>query len=138
MVSRVKRKRMLLNRRTRIVILTAAIAVVLIFVYMFGIFIPDEAISGSFLNAKQPPSWEHFFGTDALGRDLFLRTLKGLSVSMTVGVVASLISAVIAVFVGIVSATGSRVADTVVNWVIDLVMSVPHTVLIFCISHHIW
>lgn len=123
-----------LNRRTKGVILTMIMAAVLIIVYMFGIFISDDAVSGSFLDAKQPPSLEHFFGTDALGRDLFMRTLKGLSVSMTVGITASLISAVIAVFVGIVAATGSKYADTYVNWIIDLVMSVPHTILIILIS----
>lgn len=123
-----------INRRTKVVIWTVILAIVLTFVYMFGILIPDEAVAGSFLNAKLPPSREHFFGTDALGRDLFMRTLKGLSVSMTVGIAASLISAVIAVFVGIVAATGSQYADAFVNWIIDLVMSVPHTILIILIS----
>lgn len=123
-----------INRRTKVVIWTVILAIVLTFVYMFGILIPDEAVDGSFLNAKLPPSREHFFGTDALGRDLFMRTLKGLSVSMTVGIAASLISAVIAVFVGIIAATGSQYADAFVNWIIDLVMSVPHTILIILIS----
>lgn len=123
-----------INRRTKVVIWTIILTIVLTFVYMFGILIPDEAVAGSFLNAKLPPSWEHFFGTDALGRDLFMRTLKGLSVSMTVGITASLIGAVIAVFVGIVAATGSQYADAFVNWIIDLVMSVPHTILIILIS----
>lgn len=123
-----------INRRTKVVVWTVLMAVVLILIYMFGIIIPDEEVVGSFLNAKQPPSWEHFFGTDALGRDLFMRTLKGLSVSMTVGIAASLISAVIAIFVGIVAATGFKHADAFVNWLIDLVMSVPHTILIILIS----
>ena len=123
-----------INRRTKVLVLAILMAVILTLVYMFGIIIPDEAVTSSFLNAKQPPSWEHFFGTDALGRDLFMRTLKGLSVSMTVGIAASLISAVIAVFVGIVAATGSKHADAFVNWLIDLVMSVPHTILIILIS----
>lgn len=77
---------------------------------------------------------KHIFGTDALGRDVFLRTLKGLSVSLTVGIAASIISAVIAVFVGIAAAAGAKWIDTIVNWVIDLVMSVPHTILIILIS----
>lgn len=123
-----------INRRTKAVIWTVILAIVLLFVYMFGIFISDKAAVANFLDAKLPPSWEHLFGTDVLGRDLFVRTLKGLSVSMTVGIAASLISAVIAVFVGIVAATGSKYADAFVNWIIDLVMSVPHTILIILIS----
>ena len=86
------------------------------------------------MNAKQPPSWEHPFGTDSLGRDLLMRTVKGMSISMTVGLVASIISAVIAVFVGIAAATGSKRVDAFINWIIDLVMGVPHTILVILIS----
>lgn len=122
------------NRRTKVLALTAAMAAVLIFVYAFGVLIPEDAYASSFLNAKQPPSWKHPFGTDALGRDLLMRTLKGMSVSMTVGLAASVISAVVAVFVGIAAATGSRRLDAFINWVIDLVMGVPHTILVILIS----
>lgn len=123
-----------MNRRTKVVVLTCVTAVLLIAVYAFGIFIPEEAYASSFLNAKQPPSWEHPFGTDSLGRDLLMRTLKGMSVSMTVGLVASIISAVVAVLVGIAAATGSKQVDTFINWAIDLVMGVPHTILVILIS----
>lgn len=122
------------NRRTKLVILTSVMVIVLIAIYAFGSLIPEDAVTGSFLNAKRPPSWEHPFGTDALGRDLLLRTLKGMSVSMTVGLVASAISAVIAVLVGIAAATGSKRVDSVINWIIDLVMGVPHMILIILIS----
>ena len=109
-----------INRRTKVLILTVIMAVVFVAIYLFGIFIPEEAVAGCFLNAKMAPSWEHPFGTDALGRDLLMRTLKGLSVSITVGIAASVISAVIAVFVGIAAATGSKRLDAFINWCIDL------------------
>ena len=123
-----------MNRRTEVLILTASMALLLITVYAFGVLIPEEAYASSFMNAKQPPSWEYPFGTDSLGRDLLMRTLKGMSISMTVGLVASIISAVIAVFVGIAAATGSKRVDAFINWTIDLVMGVPHTILVILIS----
>lgn len=123
-----------LNHRTKVVILTSVLFVLLVIIYACGMPISEDAVTGSFLNAKQPPSLEHLFGTDALGRDLFLRTLKGLSVSITVGLAASVISAVIAVLVGIAAATGSKRVDALINWIIDLVMGVPHTILIILIS----
>ena len=123
-----------LNRRTKVLLLTILMAAVLIAIYAFVIMIPESAVASSFMNAKQPPTWQHPFGTDALGRDLLMRTIKGLSVSMTVGIVASAISAVIAVFVGVAAATGSRHVDGFINWVIDLVMGVPHTILVILIS----
>lgn len=123
-----------MNRRTKAVLLTALMALVLAAVYACGLLIPEDAVAGSFLEAKLPPSLQHPFGTDALGRDLLLRTLKGLSVSLTIGLVASAISAVIAVLVGIAAAIGSRRVDAVLNWIIDLVMGVPHIILIILIS----
>ena len=122
------------NRRTRLLALTVIIFLTLTCLYTCGILLPEAAVEGDFMKANLAPSAEHIFGTDALGRDLFLRTLKGLSVSITVGGIASLISAVIAVFVGIAAASGSKRADAVINWCIDLVMSVPHTILIILIS----
>ena len=123
-----------LNRRTKVLVLTCIIALVLAAVYALGVFLPEQTYAASFLNARQAPSLAHPFGTDSLGRDLLMRTLKGLSVSMTVGLVASVISAVIAVLVGIAAATGSKHVDGFINWVIDLLMGVPHTILVILIS----
>ncbi|MBS7403552.1 MAG: ABC transporter permease [Oscillospiraceae bacterium] len=123
-----------LNRRTKVLLLTILMTVILIAFYAFAVLIPESAVASSFLNAKLPPSWEHPFGTDALGRDLLMRTFKGMAVSMTVGIVASGISAVLAVFIGIAAATGSKRVDAVISWIIDLVMGIPHTVLIILIS----
>ena len=123
-----------MNRRTKALIWAVLTAAVLLLVYALGLLIPEEAIAGSFLLAKEPPSLSHPFGTDALGRDLFLRTLKGLSVSLTVGAAASLISSIAAILAGIAAATGSRRLDGLINWIIDLVMGVPHTILVILIS----
>ena len=123
-----------LNRRTKALVYTVIIALVIIAAYAAGALIPDEAVAADFSSTRLPPSLQHPFGTDWLGRDLFLRTLKGLSVSLTVGVSASAISAVIAVLVGIAAASGSRAVDSAIGWIIDLVMGVPHTVLVILIS----
>lgn len=122
------------NQRTKALILTIILAVLMLVIYTFGILISEEAVSTDVLNAKQPPSWGHLFGTDNLGRDLLMRTVKGLSVSMTVGIVASCISAVIAILIGIVAAMGSKLMDGIINWIIDLMMGIPHTVFIILIS----
>ena len=110
------------NRRTRVVLLSVILALIFLAIYAAGVMLPEELTAPSIRSTRLPPSLEHFFGTDALGRDLFFRTLKGLSVSMTVGLIASVISAVIAVFAGIAAATGSRRIDSFINWVIDLMM----------------
>lgn len=123
-----------INRRRKVILLSSVMFLLLMAVYTAGILIPEELTAPGFLNTKLPPSLEHPFGTDSLGRDLFFRTLKGLSVSMTIGILASLISAVIAVFVGIAAATGSSRVDAAINWFIDLTMGVPHMILIILLS----
>ena len=123
-----------LHRRTRVLILTIVIAVLLLAVYAAGRLNPDSYVASSMMEKNLPPSFAHPFGTDSLGRDLFWRTLKGLSVSMTVGITASCISAVVAVLIGVAAATGSRRVDGFINWVIDLFMGVPHIILIILIS----
>ena len=122
------------NRRPRVVVLSVVLAFLFLAVYISGVMLPEELTAPSIRSTRHPPSLDHFFGTDALGRDLFFRTLKGLSVSMTVGLLASVISAVIAVFIGIAAATGSKRMDSFINWIIDLMMGVPHMVLIMLIS----
>ena len=123
-----------MNRRRKVILLSAVMTLLLAVIYAAGILIPEELTASSFMNTKLPPSLQHPFGTDSLGRDLFFRTMKGLSVSITIGILSSVISAVIAVFVGIAAATGSKRVDAAINWLIDLVMGVPHMILIILIS----
>ena len=123
-----------MNTRASSLMLTGIFVLVIFGFYGAGLLIPQEAVSTDFIHAKQPPSWQHLFGTDNLGRDLLMRTLKGMSVSVTVGIVASCISALIGVLIGIAAAAGSRFLDSVISWVIDLMMGIPHTVLIILIS----
>lgn len=122
-----------LNQREKILVWAMVMAAVLAAVYALGLFLPEDAYASSLLDARQPPSWDHPFGTDALGRDLLARTLKGMALSMTVGLAASVVSAIIAVLVG-VAAVGSRRVDAFFGWVIDLVMSVPQTIAVLLIS----
>lgn len=123
-----------LNGRIRALMLTVVLGVVILAVYAAGILIPQDAVGTDFIQAKQPPSWQHLFGTDNLGRDILMRTLKGMSVSVTVGIAASCISAVAGILIGIAAAAGSRFLDGAISWLIDLMMGIPHTVVIILIS----
>jgi len=76
-----------------------------------------------------PPSWDHPFGTDDVGRDLLLRCVYGLRVSLLVGLVAALTATVIGTAVGATAGALGGWADRVVMRVVDAVASVPHLLL---------
>ncbi|MDO4468436.1 MAG: ABC transporter permease [Bacillota bacterium] len=124
----------ILNRRKKTIIFAILIFAVLFGVYLSGTLLSDELIQADFSQKGLSPSLKHPFGTDMLGRDMLVRTIKGLSVSIVVGVVASSVSAVIALIVGVIAATGKSWLDHLMNWLIDLVMGIPHTVLLILIS----
>ena len=103
-------------------------------ILIVGSVIDPDKFSIDLINKNQSPSMVHIFGTDWIGRDMFFRTLKGLSISMKIGVLSSIISGIIAVILGIIGPTCGKRVDGVITWFIDLVLSVPHTLIIILIS----
>ncbi|MFD6284847.1 ABC transporter permease [Streptomyces sp. NPDC060205] len=82
------------------------------------------------LGAKlQPPSWAHPFGTDDVGRDLLLRCVYGLRVSLLIGVTAALTATVIGTAVGATAGALGGWADRAVMRLVDTFSSVPHLLL---------
>jgi peptide/nickel transport system permease protein/oligopeptide transport system permease protein len=79
----------------------------------------------------QPPSLEHPFGTDDLGRDIFGRVIYGARVSLTVGVLAVAISVFIGVFLGAISGYYGRWTDTFTMRITDIFLAFPY--ILFCI-----
>ena len=80
------------------------------------------------------PCPEQPFGTDWVGRNMLLRTVKGLSLSMKIGMLCSLSSGFIALVLGVAGPMLGGKVDYVISWLIDLVLSVPHTLVIILIS----
>jgi peptide/nickel transport system permease protein len=74
------------------------------------------------------PSAIHWFGTDQLGRDLFVRVLYGARISLFVGFSVALLSSLLGTFVGMLSASDRRL-DAVVMRIMDGIMSIPAILL---------
>jgi len=74
------------------------------------------------------PSAEHLLGTDALGRDVWSRTIYGGRISLMVGLVVGLMASVVGLAIGLASGY-SRVADAVVMRIMDGLMSIPAILL---------
>ncbi len=74
------------------------------------------------------PSWEHWFGTDMLGRDVYSRTVYGSRVSLTVGLSVALLSTALGLAIGLVTGF-SRWADAILMRVMDGLMSIPSVLI---------
>ena len=122
------------NLRTKTLIIILIASLILISVFLSNFFINSQtALTTDFSNINQAPSFEHIFGTDWMGRDMFTRTILGLGISLGVGAFASIISTIIAIILGSLSSINS-ITDEFVAAVIDLFGSIPHILLIILIS----
>jgi peptide/nickel transport system permease protein len=92
------------------------------------------AVATDFTAKNLSPSLNHPFGTDWMGRDMLARTLAGLATSVFVGLLAAGASAVLALILGTIAALGGRRADAIITWLIDLMLGIPHIVLLILIS----
>jgi oligopeptide transport system permease protein len=79
---------------------------------------------------NEPPSWQHWFGTDQLGRDILVRSLVGGRISLMVGLVATAVSFVIGVSYGAISGYLGGHADEVMMRVVDILYSLPYLFLV--------
>ena len=123
-----------LNRRQLTLLFIAVAAMLLLGVVVGGFLQSDEKVATNFEVRNLSPTVDHPFGTDWLGRDMFARTLKGLTLSLGVGILASAVSVFIALLLGMAAATMGRVVDGVVTWLVDIFLGLPHIVMLILIS----
>ena len=92
---------------------------------------PNEA---DLLARLEPPSWQHWLGTDDLGRDVFLRLLQGGRISLFVGIAAAVIAAVFGSILGVVAGyVGGRV-DALLMRLTDITIALPVLPLLILLS----
>jgi peptide/nickel transport system permease protein len=112
-----------------------AVASLVVLVFLIGAALLAPLIApysptrptGSF---SAPPSAEHWFGTDQIGRDMFSRILYAARISLLVGFMATVISTVIGVALGLISGYFGVWADKAIMSVTDMVMSFPYILLV--------
>jgi oligopeptide transport system permease protein len=86
--------------------------------------------------ANEPPGAEYAFGTDGLGRDLFVRVMEGGRVSLLVSVIATFVSCVIGVLYGGFAGYAGGRADNVMMRVVDIIWTIP--LMLYAILLMVW
>jgi ABC-type dipeptide/oligopeptide/nickel transport system permease subunit len=81
----------------------------------------------------KPPNGTFWLGTDDLGRDLMVRIAFGARISLTVSVVSTVATVLLGTLVGIAAGYYGGVVDTILSWLIDLVLSIPFLLLVIAL-----
>jgi peptide/nickel transport system permease protein len=121
-------------RRNRALLLAIGFLVFVALISTFAFLSPYDADAIDVLHKYEGPSAEHWFDTDDLGRDYFTRVLYGGRISLTVGIVAMLISTAIGVLVGLVSGYAGGWVDGLCMRFVDVLSSIPWMILVTVIS----
>ena len=117
---------------------TAAIALIFLVLIMllsiFAFLSPFPPNEVDVMNVLQGPNSKHWFGTDELGRDYLTRALYGGRISLTVGILAMVISTGIGVLVGTVSGYFGGHIDNFIMRAVDVISSIPWMILVTVVS----
>lgn len=116
-------------KRYPFAVIGAATLLLMTFIAIFAPFLGTiDPQSVAPLNRLKPPSWDNWFGTDALGRDVYSRVMYGARVSLLVGIAVAFLSTIIGLSIGLV--TGFiRWLDAIVMRIMDGLMSIPSILL---------
>jgi len=80
------------------------------------------------------PSWDHIFGTDFLGRDVFKRVLVGTRIAMSVGLITTLIAIPIGIFFGSLAGYYRGKVDDIIVWFYSTLDSIPYLILLLALT----
>ena len=124
-------RRLLANRSFTIGL--ALVGVVVLMALLANVIAPFDPLKGNFKARMVPPGAEHWLGTDHFGRDILSRILHGAQVSLRIGFLVALFTAVAGAVIG-ATAGYFRFADSPVMRLMDAFMAFPPIILAIAIS----
>ena len=125
---------MKIDARIRVIISLTISALIIGCILLLSIRLGNDGLETNATIKNLSPSSKFLFGTDSMGRDMFVRTVKGLNFSLFVGVVGAIIGVGIAVVLGIIAAIGSKKTDKIIMWFVDMFIGMPHMIFMILIS----
>jgi peptide/nickel transport system permease protein len=126
---------MLRNPKSRLgLIMLAFVVIVALIAPLISVADPNGF---DLLAARQAPSWNHLFGTTDQGSDIFSQVVLGARRSLLLGVAAAALATGIAAVLGITAAYSGGVVDDVINFLINVFLTIPAIPLLVVISAYI-
>ncbi|WP_231991907.1 ABC transporter permease [Mycobacterium sp. ACS4331] len=115
--------------RPAAILASAYLALMLAWAIAPGAFTSGTPYETDIETPLRPPSPEHWFGTDASGRDIFTRVVYGTQSSLAIGVGATALALLAAIILGFGAGLGGRFADGAISRFIEVVLSIPGLLL---------
>lgn len=112
-------------RLNRVAIICMYIFIAVILIAIFVPFVMPYSFDQMLPEQNAGPSFTHIFGTDQLGRDLFVRVLIGLRISLLVGLVSALLNFFIGTIYGGISGYFGGIVDNIMMRIVDILYTVP-------------
>lgn len=113
-------------KQNKVAIIALVALVLLIILAIFGPLLSEfDYRTNDMGTLDKPPSAVHWFGTDSLGRDLYVRVLFGTRISLSVGIVSALINLVAGVIYGGISGYYGGYIDNIMMRIVDVIFSIP-------------
>jgi peptide/nickel transport system permease protein/nickel transport system permease protein len=129
-----KKKNFFARYKTFTVFLVLALLIILSAIFAPVITGGVDPTAGSLANAIQPPSSEHLFGTDKMGRDIFTRVVYGARVSLVAAFAVVGLSFLIGTVLGVLAGYFRGIIDAVIMRIADMMVSFPGLVLAMAVA----
>jgi peptide/nickel transport system permease protein len=114
-----------------------ALVVVLLFIalaVLAPLIAPYDPIKTNFMLVRKPPSWEHWFGTDEVGRDVLARIIYGARASLSAGLVSVGIAVGAGVPLGLLAGYAGGWIDSILSRLVDAMLAIPFLILAITLS----
>jgi peptide/nickel transport system permease protein len=121
-------------KHDKLAIASILFLLVVIILSLLAPLLPIDPNSTDVSSILQPPSLEHPFGTDEIGRDYLARVIYGGRVSLLVGFLAMVICICVGIVVGTVAGYFGGIIDSILMRIVDIMSSIPWMVLVTVIS----
>lgn len=132
----VKEKLLRMCRQNRLAAFSALVILVIILMAALApVIAPYGEAEQDLMHRLNAPSAAHWFGTDELGRDVFTRILYGARVSLSIGILPTVISLVVGVALGLLAGYFGGWVDYVIMRVADVMLSVPSLLLAMVVMY---
>ena len=105
------------------------VSIIIAFSFFGQLFIPYDPIEPDLSSMLLPPSLTHPLGTDHMGRDLLIRILAGLEISLILIIPSVLFSAGVGTILGVIAGYYGGIIDEIIYYFVNLMLSLPTLIL---------